>query len=570
MAKALFYLLILQFLLCFSCGKGDNAFKGGSTETIGAVVDSCGIPVAGVSIVLVKSDFDPIHDASHFDTLYSDSLGVYNFLSVEDGIYNLQIGSENQCAFRNNVVVQEGELEESIVDTLTQTGSLKGVVQYQHGDNHKGIFIIFLGTERYTTTIDSTGTFRIDNLAEGDYQVKIITESKEYENVEKSVSIVSGVDGILKDTVVLSYIAIPTPENVAVIFDTLLQETKITWSSVESDSLLGYYIYRAVGAENTRYSLLCDSLLTEPFFRDSKLPFDAETLQVKYRIHAVHMNGLSGKFSRAVSTAFCNNYCVAEVFPLPFEFSGLLKATYTTHKGELLFSSSGMEHIYSVAPSNGYAIDTITLPNEARPFDLTELLDSSLLVSTNRGLLHLREDGSILHNYVKKKPLHLAAESENLIVYTTKTDFSTVENSVSVFNAVTGDDYELATFINEKIEDILVHENNLYLLLSSYGSLRLVRTQLENFDPLELHVQKEISGGISIAAIDGYIYLLCNSLLMQFKEDTLYCRTVLVPDAEAIMPLDKEHFYVRDKSNTMYAYKKESRCNARTICEERK
>lgn len=547
-------LLLATLCLLLSCSKKDTAM-GGSTETIGIVVNHSGDPIAGASVVLISSDFDPMAESELFDTLTTDSVGEYNFSTVQNGSYNLQIEGDDKRAFRKNVVVTNGEISENIVDTLLQTGGVQGVVQYQYEENHEGIFLIFLGTERYTTTVDAAGNFAIDNLAEGEYHVKILTESKEYENVERIFSVHSSKTNVLKDTVTLSYIGIPTPQNVTVSYNDLLQEAVVRWDGVQSDDLYGYYLYRLDRASGA-FIFLSNKVIEDTCFIDRSLPFGTDSDEVRYKVHAVHNNGLTGKFSETVSASFYNNYTVETSDPLSVNLKGQLKTALVARTGHILLTSSASEHIYWGNTTTKNTLETVTMPNGARPFDITELQDSTLLISTHKGLYHVDTQGGLKHDYGKMKALHISAESDSCIFYSTKDPTSLFENRINIFNAVNGDTSDFFFTHDQKIEDILLYDGYLYVLLSEYGTVRLVQLPLHNPVPRELYVQNSVCGGSTLGSDGTSLYLMCDTLLLQFREGRLYSRTVVPSEAELVVPIDATQFYLIDTESIIHSYKK--------------
>lgn len=546
------YLFLCSLLIFCSCGGSDTSLMGGSTETIGTVVDSLGNPLVGVSVVLVKDNFDSSLDEVPFDTLLTDSAGEYNFLTIDDGAYNLLISNNGNKAFRRSVVVSKGELEESITDTVRQTGSLSGLIQHQHGNNHHGIYLIFLGTGRYTSTVDSVGTFSVDSLASGEYRVKIFTDSLFYEAVEKTLIVLPGVHAMLEDPIELAYIGVAQPQNFDAQYDTLLQEIELSWDKVESDSLWGYYIYRKIEGESD-YTLLCDSLLKVPSFTDREL-LSLESDKVCYRVHAIHKNGLSGKCSEVVTALLGENYAEVTEFSPPFQLSGTLNSAEMSSSGALWMASSGKSCVYLVDPNAGALTNSITLPGAARPFDMTELQDSTLLVSTNRGLYHLGTDGEVKHWYGGIDALFITAQNETSIAYSAKTDFSQVENSLFFFNPLTGSDTLFSTF-EERIEDVVMHDGYLYILLSNYGELRLVRSPFAHYKPEIIYTEQDIKGGFCLSANSFGVFLLSNSVVTVFKNGTPLCRTKVVPRSETLVAMEGSTFCVKDRDDTIIIYK---------------
>ena len=139
----------------------------------------------------------------------TDNGGSFTFDSLAPGSYNVWIEStDSQVAFIDSVYVPENtEVRRDAV--LGKSGSVTAIVGLQTGDDPRSVFVQALGTQKYSN-VDSAGVFTIPGLAEGDYTLRLVSTIQGYTPTFKTITITSGIDDTLKDTIKLIYTGIPT------------------------------------------------------------------------------------------------------------------------------------------------------------------------------------------------------------------------------------------------------------------------------------------------------------------------------------------------------------------------
>lgn len=565
------HLLVLLFLLLYSCGSMVNS--GSSTETIGLIVDGKGTPISGAVVTIVREDYNPQSGGVEFDPILSDENGKYSLKGVDDGIYNVHFKKDGTRALRSGLVIVDNDSIRYITDTLRPGGGLKGVVQHQNGDNHKGIFLLFMGTERYASTIDSAGNFLVDNLAEGDYSLKLLSELENYESQTITVSVLSGIVSVIKDTLILAYTGIPTPQGLKATFDTQMQQTQLTWEAIQSDKLKEYYVFRSLWNSSSDFQLIgtaCSTSFIDP------IPFSggSHNGHYEYRVQAVSECGLSGKYSKSI-TVDINS--IFETTPLFFEdltIQGEYKSLAV--KDDVLYvagSSNSIVDGYNL--QTGKQISSDTLPDKgARPFDIDVMSNGTLLVNTYNGFYlfsdeHVTENlNPITKDFKTTFSSTVSSVGPDLIYYSAKEENNTqhsvamYENLLLSFNIETGIVSAFCKQEDRGIEDFYIYQNWMYLLLKDREKITLERSPLGRYEPTVLmteDIDNECDEDhLSLSGLKHCVALLCNSRVTLFESEKKVLSSPVEKSIAEIELIAEGELIALDKYGYCMRYKKGS------------
>lgn len=92
--------------------------------------------------------------------------------------------------------------------------------------------------------MDYVGNFRLANLAEGEYRLRILSTLDVYKPMDRVVAIVSGIQGILRDTLRLEYKpsawGIPFVNALGILYDSTCISAILIWNKV--DPVIAYSV----------------------------------------------------------------------------------------------------------------------------------------------------------------------------------------------------------------------------------------------------------------------------------------------------------------------------------------
>ena len=117
-------------------------------------------------------------------------------------------------------------------------------------------------------TVDSEGFFCLDDLAEGNYDLRIVSSDKNYGYLGTNISVTAG-DTTNLGNVELPFVGTPEIRNLTIEIDTLKQIVNLYWDVIDTSLILGFNVYRSVN--NGDYIKYNELPLVEPEFHDSVL-----------------------------------------------------------------------------------------------------------------------------------------------------------------------------------------------------------------------------------------------------------------------------------------------------------
>jgi hypothetical protein len=306
----------ILFLNCTKIVAGGT--EVGNPAVVGVLYQADGkIPAKGAKVYLVPTDHNPRQGlakalaAAPESTVTNDS-GVYKMDSVPAGTYNVLAAGSGNLAYQDSITVKTDTQTQVPPDTLNAPGGLRGLIRLQPGDDARTVFLLFMGTNTWGTPDDSTGTFRITNMAEGTYRVRILTTLDAYVPKDTVLSVTAGKVDSLTHDIVLQYTGIPVVGGLKIRYDTLKQIVTLTWNKPTTGrKVAGYNIYRKY-QDSSLVKIKSD--VKDTVFRDSS---GLQDITYEYRIAAVDTQGTEGVKNVGFTVKILPAYGFARRFTYP-------------------------------------------------------------------------------------------------------------------------------------------------------------------------------------------------------------------------------------------------------------
>ncbi len=280
---------------------------GGSTETTNSKVSGFlynphGSPAVNASIKIVSVDYNPKpdgkRDSLQIDSTLTDENGRFLFASLSSGYFNILGEGDSGYAYQDSLYIPPDDNFQAPPDTLKAPGSIRGIVRLQPEDNPELVFIVVLGTPVWTMPDDPLGNFILLNMAEGAYRVRFLTTLDDYNPLDTVLTITTGVNAVLPDTLFLPYIGIPKPKDLAIVYDTLRQIVTLQWASPNSKLVKGFNVYRRHSDSSFTNVPINPVLILDTMYHDSTASQDQ---QYEYKVTAVDTNDEEGEKSQGQS-----------------------------------------------------------------------------------------------------------------------------------------------------------------------------------------------------------------------------------------------------------------------------
>ncbi len=263
---------------------------GGSSESTsanitGTMYNSDGTRATDAIVRFVPTDYNGYYakDTALVESTYTDENGVYAYKLTAGGFYNVSAEKNNASAFEDSIFVSTGN-KTTVNDTLKATGSVSGVAHLDPGDDNRRIIILVLGTNIYTVPADTSGTFSLPALAEGDYILRILTTYPDYEYVDIPVSVLSEKNTTLSQVIQLKNSGVPKIGPVEIVYDTNMMYATLSWPPADTSRISGYYIYENPSFTETPLAILKS---TDTMFRADAIHFGGFAYPVSYSVAAV-------------------------------------------------------------------------------------------------------------------------------------------------------------------------------------------------------------------------------------------------------------------------------------------
>jgi hypothetical protein len=410
----IFTLAIAPVLLLTCTCTNDKNITGNGSQTGNAITAMLYNP-GGSPAANAKVKFYPIHYnprtggltktmATVVDSTTTDDKGNYT-AKLDTGTYNVLAAGDSGVVYQDSITVVKDSTVHPPADTLKAPGGLRGRVRLQPGDDARTVFILFLGTNTWSTPDDSTGKFTVTNMAEGTYRVRILTTLDAYMPKDTVLSVTAGKVDSLTHDIVLQYTGIPVPSGLKINYDTLKQIVNLSWNkSPTGRKVAGYNVYRQYMGSTDSSLVKIKSTWTDTVFHDST---GIQDQTYKYRIAVVDTQGTEGVKSMIDSVTIQPAFFVADTI---FKVQGhaWVYAAEIDAQGNYVIVN-GTE--YNSTPANieryspsGILINSWSIPGGVEQWNVYNCLamgdSNTIFVSTkNNMVIHYDTAGTILSQF---------------------------------------------------------------------------------------------------------------------------------------------------------------------------
>jgi hypothetical protein len=312
MKKLLFLSVAFAFsiVVLLHCQNPSSADKNVS-KVSGVLFNDNGSRAVGAKVACIPRNHDP-YSGSHSggDSTVTDDTGAYKFATMAADTYDILSRIDTSMAFRDPVIVTNDQNTHVPHDTLRPAGSIRGVVRFDNGGDMGTVFILFFGTKTFIWPDDSLGNFACGPLAAGQYRVRILTTTPNYQYANDTFNVRAGKNDTLTDTIVLKYTGIPIPQGVRINYDTLMQIVNLNWKKPTNGTIVqSYTVYRKRSDSVSFVSIRAG--VTDTTYSDST----AEQYQTyQYRVAVVDTNYTEGVKSAGVNVFIASCFHVDTVF----------------------------------------------------------------------------------------------------------------------------------------------------------------------------------------------------------------------------------------------------------------
>jgi len=322
--------IIGSLLLCALLGCGDNSVShnsgGTATETAritgtfyaknGAFAQHATVFLRKQSMLADTSGGMPKMKAAasvSSDTVTTDNRGAFVLDSLDTGTYVVECTDNgNNLAIIDSIrITPTDSVRQLPPDTLKPAGAIKGVIRLSEGGDPRKVFVLAFGVDRFAR-VNADGSFKFNGLAEGKYDLRLISSLDAYGVLDTLNVLVHSADTNNMGTIELPFTGIPTPKNVVLAYDTLKQIVNLSWNKADPALTSAYYVYRRNVDSNTVFARINTSPVTDTLYSDSTGIQD-ETYE--YRIACINKNTTEGTKSAGVSVKVVSGYQVIDTLP---------------------------------------------------------------------------------------------------------------------------------------------------------------------------------------------------------------------------------------------------------------
>jgi hypothetical protein len=304
-----FALLLAPFLLlsCITASKEEPHGTEVENEVVGYLYLADGRPAAQATVKLYPVDYiaprgapktGRIEDAGYVTV--TDANGKYVVDSLANGEYNIlgKLGSSR--SFQDSVAISSssGTLPP---DTLSGPGSLTGYVALQPNHDLRSVAVQLLGTD-VNVNVDSSGKFRLESLAAGNYRARVATTYPEYSPLFVNLHVRENASDTLEDTLRPVFTGIPVVTGLKAFYDTLHAAALVSWHPAVYGKLQYYAVFRdqkgAVELTKVPVTVVEDTSFSDTLYRFGRpigaLTGDTAWRQWEYRIRVVNTSDEMG------------------------------------------------------------------------------------------------------------------------------------------------------------------------------------------------------------------------------------------------------------------------------------
>ncbi len=283
---------------------------------VGKISTASGNPAKGVTVSLAPADYNPFeygNSVAIASTTTNDE-GGYAFSVQSSGFYTVTSRSASLMSYQDSVYGAQNMQFDAATDTLKETGSVTGIVRLRPGDDNRSAVILVLGTSVYSQPHDSVGNFVIDNLAEGEYRLTILTTEVGYGILDTLVQIVADNNSTIENPLVVPWVDIPAIGQVKAELNAAMDMVALSWPPIDTTNVKQLYVFRNSSIAQTPIAVLKN--FATVFVDDSLSSFE-EGDTLRYTVAACGANKGIGPVGVAPEVLYKN--LLIRIGSIPFD-----------------------------------------------------------------------------------------------------------------------------------------------------------------------------------------------------------------------------------------------------------
>lgn len=350
----------------------------------------------------------------------TNAKGEFEIDSVEAGTYVIECSDNNEnLALYDSVVVENRDTVVNLPsDTLKPAGTIRGTIVLPQNGDFGRVYVLVFGVQRFSI-VDSNGHFNLENLAEGTYDLRIISSMIHYESFDTTkIPVVSGDTTNL--TIQMLFNGIPIVKNVAIKqYDTLSKIVTLSWDKIESDLVHGYNVYRKEkyvnsyplmnGLKNVEYQTVNASFSKVNKYTQKDTVFcDSNTIQNQvytYIVTAVGVDTIESSVSNEVSvtitTPFSTDTLIEKDFGYFLELKGNNPNKFLYENGKFYIVTDNEVRTYDTLLNQTGVLNNLP----TRPFEIA---------ADNSGRIYV-SIANFNHNEIPKNITSIYIFNQNVI-----------------------------------------------------------------------------------------------------------------------------------------------------------
>lgn len=281
---------------------GISVFLPDSTPAVDAIIKFIPSTRSQTTVLAKKS----ATTSAAVAVVKTDSTGRFRVPALADSTYNIFMEKGDLKAFQGEVVItSQGNTIHD--DTLQKTGSFSAIVGLDLKDMHNvgSVAVQILGSDVQYLNPDKKGTFTFNDIAPGNYKLRLETSLPEYSPTYFTMTIKSNLDSISPDTIFIKYNGIPSVHGLSAEFDTSFGIVKLSWDSAGYSNILDYVVFRdaepTVTYSSIPFKATSATSLVDTIFDIHKTAIDTQNLAYKYRVAIRNNSTTIGNTFGAVS-----------------------------------------------------------------------------------------------------------------------------------------------------------------------------------------------------------------------------------------------------------------------------
>jgi hypothetical protein len=477
--RTFIFLSVFCASLCSVCNFSCTTQFAGGTETgtgmvAGVLYEPCGTKVArnaDVRIRLASVLPDTAGSAQvNVASGKTDTGGRYSFVAVDTGVYVVE-GSDSA---NNRVLIQDVHVASTDStrtlgpDTLEPAGAIKGKIVLSQGGDPRKVLILAFGVDRLAH-VDSNGSFLFTDLARGTYTLRVLPLLADY-----GVLDTGGIMVKPKDTTDLGsfgprFIGIPTPTNVTISYDSLLQIATLRWSKADPRLVKSYNVYRRNVDSNTVFARINISPVPDTVYRDTT---GVQDMTYEYAVYALDSMSKEGSESAVVRATIRSSFVLLKTIDVTNISNCVAKAIQTPDNKLFVLSRSPTKALF-VLDSNQSVIDTIGLGLFSDPVDVAIDTAEELFVVDNAAHRIFKFDtgGTLLLQWDMSAPGKVVTIIDSTLVAGTTKDVELFSLDGTYYTSFPVIDPSITGIAQSSDGSLIIYNNSTILKFSRSGTL---------------------------------------------------------------------------------------------------